>query len=157
MQNSEMARLDGETSNQLFEVLSDWNAQLEHLRFNEPPVPPCPCIRLSDAQRARLTAEAAGRPLGAYIKAKALGDKPLRRPRHEGITVADRRPLAQALALLGRSRIASNLNQIAHAVNVGVLPVTPETEAELFAAVRDVRAVRRMLVAALGMKAESDQ
>lgn len=115
------------------------------------------CIRLSDAERARLTAEAAGRPLGAYIKAKALGDKPLRRPRHEGITVADRRPLAQALALLGRSRIASNLNQIAHAVNVGVLPVTPETEAELFAAVRDVRAVRRMLVAALGMKAESDQ
>lgn len=38
---SEMARLDGETSNELFEVLADWNTQLEHLR-RKPPVPPCP-------------------------------------------------------------------------------------------------------------------
>lgn len=37
-----MARLDGETSNQLFEVLVDWNTQLEHLRPGKPLVPPCP-------------------------------------------------------------------------------------------------------------------
>ena len=36
-----LARLDGETSNELFEVLADWNTQLEHLR-QKPPVPPCP-------------------------------------------------------------------------------------------------------------------
>lgn len=37
-----MAHLDGDTSNELFEVLADWNTQLEHLRSNDPPVPPCP-------------------------------------------------------------------------------------------------------------------
>jgi hypothetical protein len=37
-----LARLDDETSNQLFEVLSDWDAQLKHLRSHDPQVPPCP-------------------------------------------------------------------------------------------------------------------
>jgi hypothetical protein len=37
-----MARLDGETSNELFEVLADWNAHLEHRKSSDFPVPPCP-------------------------------------------------------------------------------------------------------------------
>ncbi|MDF2373804.1 MAG: hypothetical protein P1V21_23745 [Rhizobiaceae bacterium] len=37
----EMVRLDGDTSNELFEVLADWNTQLEHLK-QKPPVPRCP-------------------------------------------------------------------------------------------------------------------
>ena len=66
----------------------------------------------------------------------------------------DREALAQALALLGRSHLSSNLNQIAHAVNIGVLPVTPETEAELVGAVPDVRLMRRLLFSALGYRSE---
>lgn len=95
-------------------------------------------------------------PLGAYIKAKALGDKPLR-IRRTGLAVEDRRTLAKALALLGRSRLSSNLNQLAHAANIGSLPMTPETEAELLSALRDVREMRRLLMAALGLKPESSQ
>lgn len=110
-------------------------------------------IRLSEDERARLAMEAAGAPLGAYIKAKALGAPPLR-SRRTGLRVEDRVALAKGLALLGRSRLANNLNQLAYAVNIGSLPVTPETEEELFAAARDVRALRRLFLTALGLKPE---
>jgi hypothetical protein len=110
-------------------------------------------IRLSEEERARLAMEAAGAPLGAYIKAKALGTPPLR-VRRSGVVMEDRQSLAKGLALLGRSRLANNLNQIAYAVNIGSLPVTAETEEELFAALRDVRALRHLFLAALGLKPE---
>ena len=113
-------------------------------------------IRLSEKERARLASEAAGAPLGAYIKAKALGEPSLRK-RRTGVAVADKTSLAQVLALLGRSRLANNINQLAWAVNIGSLPVTPETEAELFAAMRDVREMRRLLLIALGLKPEDSQ
>ena len=111
------------------------------------------CIRLSDAQRQRLTQESGGLPLGAYIKAKALGDAPLRM-RRSGLSIQDREALAKTLALLGQSRLSSNLNQLAHAVNIGVLPVTPETEALLRKALLDIHEIRALLMQALGKKAE---
>jgi hypothetical protein len=97
--------------------------------------------------------EAAGAPLGAYIKAKALGGEVPRR-RAVPASIEDRAALGQVLALLGRSRISNNLNQLAYAVNIGSLPVTPETEAELMSAISDVREVRALLLAALGLKSE---
>ena len=111
-------------------------------------------IRLSVEDRARLAIEAAGAPLGAFIKSKVLGSVPVERKRRKVLTLQDREALAQALALLGRSRLSNNLNQLAHAVNIGVLPITPETEAELLAAVQDVREIRRLLMSALGFKLE---
>lgn len=111
-------------------------------------------IRLSEADRARLAMEAAGAPLGAYIKSKILDGKAVERKRRKVLSIQDREALAQALALLGRSHLSSNLNQLAHAVNIGVLPITPETEAELLAAVQDVREIRRHLMTALGFKLE---
>lgn len=111
-------------------------------------------LRLSNQERARLTTEAAGAPLGAYIKAKVLGTPLPLRIRRTGLAIEDRRSLAQVLALLGRSRLSSNLNQLAHAVNIGALPMTPETEAELFEVLREVRALRSLLMSALGLTAE---
>jgi hypothetical protein len=111
-------------------------------------------LRLTEAERARLTAEAKGAPLGAYIKAKALGEPPLRL-RRSGLPVEDRQALGQALALLGRSHTANNLNQLAHAANIGALAMTPETEAELREALADVRAMRGLLMTALGLKPEA--
>jgi len=113
-------------------------------------------IRLSAEERARLAVEAAGAPLGAYIKAKALGSAPLRM-RRSGLSIQDRTALAQALALLGRSRLSNNLNQLAYLGNIGSLPMTPETETELQAALHDVRDIRRLLITALGLKAEPGQ
>lgn len=110
-------------------------------------------LRLSAEERARLEREAAGAPLGGYIKAKVLTGAPLR-ARRTGLAVQDREALGQALALLGRSRLTSNLNQIAHAVNIGSLPITPETEDELYAALRDVRSIRTLMLTALGLQPE---
>lgn len=111
-------------------------------------------LRLSEEERAHLIAEAKGALLGAYVKAKVFGSGPAVRPRRTGLVVEDRQSLAQALALLGSSRLASNLNQLAHAANIGALPFTPEIEDELREALADVRAIRRLLMTALGLKPE---
>lgn len=54
-------------------------------------------IRLSEADRARLAIEAAGTPLGSYIKAKLLDGKAARRNRPKGGSIRDREAFAQAL------------------------------------------------------------
>ena len=116
--------------------------------------PPPFSLRLNESERARLIAEAKGVPLGTYVKAKLLGDAPLRL-RRSGRAVADRPALAQALALLGRSHMAGNLNQLAYAANIGTLDIGPETERQLQAALRDVRTLRDLLLKALGLKVEA--
>lgn len=110
-------------------------------------------LRLSEAERNKLLAEAAGVPLGGYIKAKVLGTAPLK-SRRRGLAVEDRQALSHALALLGKSRLSQNLNQIAHAVNIGVLPMTPETEEDLRASLQAVQDMRTLLMRALGFAAE---
>lgn len=112
------------------------------------------CLRLTEAERARLADEAKGAPLGAYIKAKALGSALPVRLRRSGLAVEDRQALAQALALLGASRLSSNLNQLAHLAHIGALPVTLDLVDELSAALEDIRSIRRLLIAALGLKPE---
>lgn len=119
-----------------------------------PKRPPPFSLRLTDQERMRLLDEAAGAPLGTYIKAKVLGGVPPVRMRRSGLPVADRQALARALALLGGSRIPNNLNQLAHAANIGTLPVTPETMDELHEALRFVRELRGLLLDALGLLAE---
>lgn len=111
-------------------------------------------IRLTKDERARLEREAAGAPLGTYIKAKVFGSAPPARMRRTGLAVEDRQALAQVLAMLGRSRLSNNLNQLSRLANIGALPMTPETEAELAAALGDVRDMRRLLMIALGLKPE---
>ncbi len=118
-----------------------------------PKRPPPFSIRLSEDERARLMAAAGGIPLGTYIKTAALGGTAPRR-RSSSFTVQDRRSFSEALALLGQSRLASNLNQLARAANIGTLPVTPETEADLREALQIVRSLRDLLLAGLGYRPE---
>lgn len=109
-------------------------------------------LRLSGEERAQLIAEAKGAPLGAYIKTKLMGCALPPSSRRSGLPVEDRKALAQALALLGQSRMASNLNQLAYAANIGVLERGPETEAALNDTLADIRALRDLLLKALGLK-----
>jgi hypothetical protein len=129
-----------------------------HLPANDagpaPKRPPPFSLRLTDTERMRLLDDAAGTPLGTYIKAKVLGGVPPVRMRRSGLPVADRKALARVLALLGSSRVPNNLNQLAHAANIGTLPVTPETVDELHEALRFVRELRGLLLDALGLKPE---
>jgi hypothetical protein len=107
-------------------------------------------IRLSEADRARLAIEAAGAPLGAYIKAKLLVGMPEGRKRRKVLTIEDREALARALALLGRSELLRSLQDMARAAEIGALALTPETEAELRAAIAAVQEIRLAILEALG-------
>ena len=53
---------------------------------------------------------------------------------------------------LDSSRLASNMNQIAKALNIGSLELTPETETALLEACADIYEMRNMLIKALGLK-----
>ena len=115
--------------------------------------PPPFLLRLSAAERAELTRRAGNKPLGVYIRAQLLGSvtTPRRTRRQPG---ADQQTLAKLLAELGKSRLSSNLNQLAKAVNMGALPVSPETEQALVQACEDVRHMRHALLSALGLRSE---
>jgi hypothetical protein len=108
-------------------------------------------LRLTPEDRVRLERDAAGMSLGAYIRWRVFdADKPPPRSRGK-FPVKDHQALSKALALLGQSRIANNLNQLAAAANVGALYLTPDIEAELVEAVRYIAAIRKELIAALDL------
>lgn len=89
--------------------------------------------------------------LGAYIKTRlfdpAVGPSRTRGKR----PVKDHTALAQVLGLLGHSRIASNLNQIARGLHTGTLPLDDELARDLREAVDYVAAIRRALIEALNL------
>jgi len=59
--------------------------------------------------------------------------------------------MARALALLGASRIANNLNQLAHQANIGSLIMDENTCAQIDETYAHVRLMRDELVSALGL------
>lgn len=92
--------------------------------------------------------------LGGYIQSR-LFDSGSPPPRRRGKNpVKDHKALAQALGLLGQSRLSSNLNQLARSANTGSLPVTPDTEAALMKALDEVHEIRRLLIEALNLEVE---
>ncbi|MEQ8328085.1 MAG: hypothetical protein RIE84_11240 [Parvibaculum sp.] len=123
------------------------------------PKPPPFSLRLTPEERSRLEELAGNEPLGAYIKRKVfdgngIGAKRarsrLRRP------LKDEQKLAQVLAMLGQSRTANNLNQLAKAAHIGTLPVLPDTEQEIRKACADIALMRRELLLALGHRSDTE-
>ncbi len=110
-------------------------------------------LRLTFEERAKLERDAAGMSLGAFIRRRLL-DPDAIAPRKRGkFPVKDHQALAQLLGLLGQSRLANNVNQLAKAANSGSLPVTPDTEAALLTAVAEVWHMRQLLIQALDLEA----
>ena len=114
-------------------------------------------IRFTEDERAYLDRAAGTLSLAAYIRLKLFSeaetDLPKRKPtskRHS--PSAELAVLAQMLGGLGQSRLASNLNQIAKAANMGALPVSEDLERELFEACDAIKSMRRDLIGALGIK-----
>jgi len=62
----------------------------------------------------------------------------------------DREPLARALAVLGKSQIGDSLSRLARLAETGSLYCDPKTLAGLQRACEDVRAMRTLLMEALG-------
>jgi hypothetical protein len=118
--------------------------------------PPPFSLRLSFEERAQIEKDAAGLPLGRYIRDKVLDGRARPRRTRGRNPIKDQAALGRVLGALGASRISNNLNQLARAVNSGSLPVTPETEAALQDACADVRQIRADLLRALGLSSEEE-
>ncbi|MFM9977233.1 MAG: hypothetical protein ACKVOP_04220 [Sphingomonadaceae bacterium] len=111
-------------------------------------------LRLSFEERARLERNAGNMPVAAYIKSLLFAeDAPIYQTRGKA-PVKDRQTLAEVLACLGATRLASNLNQLAHATNLGNFYFDHDTKAAIHAACDDVRVMRLLLMDALGLKTD---
>ena len=104
-----------------------------------------------ELEQIRSLADAYGITLSALFRDAVLGEKQTKRKRKFRQPVKSKKELARLFALLGQSRIASNLNQLARAANSGSLVMTPDTEAELKRACKDIRFLRITLMKALGL------
>lgn len=118
--------------------------------------PPPFSLRLTPEERRQLQDQAAGMSLGSYVRARLFGggtqNTNATHTTRNKFQIRDHKALAEVLAKLGASRLASNLNQLAKGVNTGSLPVSPETENDLRAACRDIRTIKRLLMTALGIR-----
>lgn len=110
-------------------------------------------MRLTKAQRRKLGEDAAPMPVAEYVRSR-LFENPAPLKRTFRRPVQDEQALTRVLGALGRSRLGSNLNQLAKAVHSGSLPVTPETEMAILEACAAVKDMRQELVNALGLSPE---
>lgn len=113
-------------------------------------------VRFSVEEREKLERDAAGMPIGAYIRLRVLGDEVAPRRTRGKAPVKDHQALARVLSALGASKIPNNLNQLARAANIGALVLTPEVEEELLEALAAVRQIRADLMQALGHREKKD-
>lgn len=128
----------------------------KHKKKRSPPF----SIRWTDEERARLDQARGVLSLAAYIRLKVFAEgqsvpkerKKLTRKHYS--PSAELAVISQMLGNLGGSRLASNMNQIAKAANIGALPVSPELERELLEACTAIQDMRRELITALGVKSE---
>ncbi|KAA3516985.1 plasmid mobilization relaxosome protein MobC [Agrobacterium vitis] len=109
-------------------------------------------IRLTEAERAQLEEMADAMTLSTYIRACLFAKEEKRRKRRPGSAVADKKAIAEALALLGQSRMASNLNQLAHQANIGALVIEDRERAKIEEAYGYILSLRTLLMAALGQE-----
>ena len=114
-------------------------------------------LRLTPEERTKLEELAAGMTMSAYIRACVFGEETRRRKWRPKDVVADKRAAADALALLGQSRIANNLNQLAYHANIGSLDVGETETAQIKEAHACVLSIRSLLVKAPGASSASRQ
>lgn len=121
------------------------------LQNNQPSVKPL-SLRLNFEQRSTLVKEADGLPLSTYIKLRLFGR--LRNLKQTRIQrpVKDRKELGYLLGRLGKSQIANNLQELVDAAESGSLIMDGEAIEVLYEALKDIRSMRQLLIAALGLR-----
>ncbi|MEC8196386.1 MAG: hypothetical protein VX228_08725 [Pseudomonadota bacterium] len=110
-------------------------------------------LRFSEADYAKLSDLANGMALSTFIRAKALSEELPKRRGPKATPILDQAALAQVLALLGQSRIAKNLNQLAYHANIGALSIAPQEQQQINEAYDHIVLIRSLLLRALGKQA----
>ena len=114
-------------------------------------------LRLTEDELAKLQHLSADMPVSAYIRNCVFGKEVTPRKVRSKAPVKDQQALAQLLGLLGQSRMANNLNQIAHHANTGSLVMDEATEEEIKIACFTIAYMRVKLIEALGLQNEEDK
>ena len=109
-------------------------------------------VRFTPEERAKVEAQAGNMPLGSYIKTVLLTQDAPRYRKRRRPPVKDQELLAQVLACLGSTRLASNLNQLAKATHVGNFYFDADAKLAILRAANDVAVMRQLLMLALGYK-----
>ena len=111
-------------------------------------------IRVSDEEREILQRKAGKRPIGAYVREKALGDEQAPRRKSQAKPSIDYAMLGQVLGKLGQSEQVSVLFLLLAAVENERVTMRKEDSAALHKACADMREVRAMVMGALGPRGE---
>lgn len=110
-------------------------------------------LRLTPKERAKLEELAQTMTLSAYIRMVLFAEDVSPRKSSSKAPIKDREELAQVLGLLGQSRIANNLNQLAKEAHLGALLMDEQTQSQIDEAYLYVLEIRQHLIQALGLKA----
>ena len=114
-------------------------------------------IRLTDEEKRRLSQLAGGQPLSAFARHRLLGSQVRKRCHSAASPSIEAKAVADALVTLGTSHLSQNLNQLAKAAHLGILPVTPSIGSELQEACVAVSEMRTALLNALGQRQPVDR
>lgn len=109
-------------------------------------------IRLTAEERAALEAAAGGKALGAYVRSRILDNVPAKHQPAPRRPDEDHKALGRVLARLGQSELASSLEGLAKAAEMGALSLSPDVVAQLTVACNEVKAMRLDLMQALGLR-----
>ena len=109
-------------------------------------------IRLTAVERDMLESFAGTVPLSAYVRRRLLDAPPRassgRRP------TTDAQTHGRLLAVLGKTRLASSLGDLAEAARLGTVALSPEHLVWIKAACDNLRDIRVLLTEALGVVGE---
>ncbi|WP_430415633.1 plasmid mobilization protein [Parasphingorhabdus sp.] len=108
-------------------------------------------FRVTAREKAKIKKYAGDESVSRYLRDMALKGNSKRR---SDITIK-MDMAARLLGMLGQSELATNLQKIADAAEMGALPVTDELTEELRNACALILAIRIDLIEALGIKAAS--
>ena len=109
-------------------------------------------FRLSESEHERLLQAAGDLTLSAYLRSALLGHE-LQKVRVNKKPIKDYTQLSQALNLMMQSRLSPNINQIAKAVNCGMVMMPDEAITTLTETQSELTEIRQLLLTALGKKA----
>jgi len=87
--------------------------------------------------------------LSAYIRACVFAEEEKRRKLRPKNAVADKKALAERLALVGHSRMAFSLSQLAYQADVGALVLDEDTKTQLTEFYETIQELCDLLIRAL--------
>ena len=108
-------------------------------------------LRLTKEEDAKLRQICEGMTVSAYIRQRLFGEDTARRKRLSHVPVQDQASMAKVLGMLGDSRIANNLNQLAFHANTGTLLIDDQTTNQINEAYDHICFMRDELITALGL------